>query len=47
MWALRDNLTPFDAVYVALAEALETRLLTCDRRLARAPGMARHVELVD
>jgi predicted nucleic acid-binding protein len=46
VWALRDNLTAYDAVYVALAEALETRLLTCDGRLARAPGMARRVELV-
>jgi predicted nucleic acid-binding protein len=46
VWALRDNLTAYDAVYVALAEALETTLLTCDGRLARAPGMARRVELV-
>jgi predicted nucleic acid-binding protein len=46
VWALRDNLTAYDAVYVALAEALDTTLLTCDRRLARAPGMARRVELV-
>ena len=46
VWALRDNLTAYDAVYVALAEALDTTLLTCDGRLARAPGMARRVELV-
>ena len=46
VWALRENLTAYDAVYVALAEALETTLLTCDGRLARAPGMARRVELV-
>jgi predicted nucleic acid-binding protein len=46
VWALRDNLTAYDAVYVALAEALDTRLLTCDGRLARAPGMARRAELV-
>jgi predicted nucleic acid-binding protein len=46
VWALRPNLTAYDAVYVALAEALETRLVTCDGRLARAPGMARRVELV-
>jgi hypothetical protein len=32
-------------VYVALAEVLDTRLLTCGR-LARAPGMGRRVELV-
>jgi predicted nucleic acid-binding protein len=46
VWALRDNLTAYDAVYVALAEALDTTLLTCDGRLARARGMAKRVELV-
>jgi len=46
VWALRDNLTAYDAVYVALAEALECALLTCDGRLARAPGLSRRVELV-
>lgn len=46
MWALRQNLTAYDAAYVALAEALDTMVLTCDRKLARAPGMADRVELV-
>ena len=46
VWALRQNLTAYDAVYVALAEALDAKLLTCDSRLARAPGMARRVGLV-
>jgi len=46
VWALRDNLTAYDAVYVALAEALECTLLTCDGRLARAPGLSRRVVLV-
>jgi len=46
VWALRQHLSAYDAVYVALAEALETVVLTCDARLARAPGMARRVELV-
>ena len=46
VWALRQKLTAHDTVYVALAEALETSLVTCDGRLARAPGMARRVELV-
>ena len=40
VWQLRQNLTACDAVYVALAEALEAPLLTCDARLARAPGLA-------
>jgi predicted nucleic acid-binding protein len=39
IWALRDNLTPYDAAYVALAEALRAQLLTRDARLARAPGI--------
>ena len=37
-WELRDNLTLYDAWYVALAELLGTELATLDRRLARAPG---------
>jgi predicted nucleic acid-binding protein len=36
VWELRQNLSGHDAVYVALAEVLDTRLLTCDGRLARA-----------
>jgi len=46
IWSLRQNLTAYDAVYVALAEVLDTIVLTCDRKLARAPGSARRVELV-
>jgi predicted nucleic acid-binding protein len=46
VWELRRNLSAYDAVYVALAEVLDTVLLTCDARLARAPGAARRVELV-
>jgi predicted nucleic acid-binding protein len=38
VWELRRNLTAFDAVYVALAEVNDGVLLTCDRRLSRAPG---------
>jgi predicted nucleic acid-binding protein len=46
VWELRQNLSAYDAVYVALADALDTVLLTCDGPLARAPGAARRVELV-
>jgi predicted nucleic acid-binding protein len=46
VWALRHNLSAYDAVCVALAEVLDAVLLTCDGRLARAPGTGRHVELV-
>jgi predicted nucleic acid-binding protein len=45
IWALRKNLTAYDATYVALAEALDTVVLTCDGRLARAPGISRRVAL--
>ena len=34
VWTLRNNFTAYDAVYVALAEALNARLLTRDQRLA-------------
>jgi predicted nucleic acid-binding protein len=38
IWELGDNLTAYDASYVAVAEALDCPLLTADARLARAPG---------
>jgi predicted nucleic acid-binding protein len=37
-WELRENLTVYDAAYVALAELLGVPLLTADTRLAGAPG---------
>lgn len=37
-WEMRANVTPYDAWYVALAEALGATLATLDARLARAPG---------
>ncbi len=46
VWALRQNLSAYDAVYVALAEALDGTLLTCDARLTRAPGLSRRSELI-
>ena len=46
IWALRENLTAYDAVYVALAEALDSRLVTGDARLARAPGVTARVDLL-
>jgi predicted nucleic acid-binding protein len=36
IWALRDTLTPDDAAYLALANALDARVLTTDRGLAAA-----------
>jgi len=46
VWDLRHNLTAYDAVYVALAEALDAPLLTRDQRLAAAAGHHARVELV-
>jgi predicted nucleic acid-binding protein len=46
-WALRHNLSYYDALYVALAARLGYPLLTADARLARAPGLPCAVELVD
>jgi predicted nucleic acid-binding protein len=37
-WELRDNVTVYDAAYVALAELLASPLVTADARLAHAPG---------
>jgi predicted nucleic acid-binding protein len=39
VWDLRDNLTPYDAAYVALAETLNATLFTRDVRLSRAPDL--------
>ena len=46
VWELRHNLTAYDAVYVALAEALEAPLLTRDRRLAAATAHHARVEVL-
>lgn len=47
IWELRENLTAYDAAYVALAEALNAPLITQDARLARASGHRATVELYD
>jgi predicted nucleic acid-binding protein len=46
VWELRENLSSYDACYVALAEALDAPLLTADRRLANAPGVRCRVEVL-
>lgn len=45
-WELRDNLSFYDGLYVALAEALDAPLLTFDARLAKAPGILAEVEVI-
>ena len=46
VWALRANLTAYDAAYVALTEALDAVLVTTDAKLARAPGHRARVEVL-
>ena len=45
-WELRENLTAYDAAYVALAEMLDATLLTGDARVSRAPGKQCRTELL-
>jgi len=45
-WELKDNLTIYDAAYVALAEILDVTLLTADPRLGRATGPRCSIEVV-
>jgi predicted nucleic acid-binding protein len=47
VWALRDNLSAYDAVYAALAEVLDATLVTCDGRISRAPGLAARIALIE
>ncbi len=46
LWVLRDNITAYDAAYVALAELLGATLLTRDRRLEAAVGHRAKIEVV-
>ena len=45
-WELRQNVTVYDAAYVALAELLDVALLTADTRLANAVGPRCHFDLL-
>ena len=46
MWELRESISAYDAAYVALAEALDAPLLTCDAKLARSHGHRAKIDLV-
>ena len=46
MWQLRDNLTAYDAAYVALAEGLQGRLMNGDGRMAGAAGHTADVRVI-
>jgi predicted nucleic acid-binding protein len=46
IWQLRDNITAYDAAYIALAEVLDATLVTSDRRLRQIRGHDAQVEVV-
>ena len=46
-WRLREHVTAYDAMYVALAEALDAPVVTCDAPLAGAPGHRARIELIE
>lgn len=46
-WKLRDNISAYDAMYVALAEAIDAPIVTCDGPLAKAPGHRARIEVID
>ncbi len=47
IWQLRDNLTAYDAAYVALAETLDVPLVTLDAKLASAAPPSARVEVIE
>jgi len=46
IWMLRENLTAYDAAYVALAEALGATLVTCDSKMGASPGHSARIEVI-
>jgi predicted nucleic acid-binding protein len=46
IWELRNNVTAYDAAYIALAEVLGCPLVTRDRKLSKVPGIGAKVEVV-
>jgi predicted nucleic acid-binding protein len=47
IWELRHVVTPYDAAYIALAEALDVVLVTADARLSRASGLHCEIEAIN
>jgi predicted nucleic acid-binding protein len=45
-WKVRDNISAYDAMYVALAEAIAAPIVTCDSPLAKAPGHRARIEVI-
>jgi len=46
-WKLRDNISAYDAMYVALSEAIDAPIVTCDGPPAKAPGHRSRIEVID
>jgi predicted nucleic acid-binding protein len=47
IWELKENVTAYDASYIALSEAIEAPLITTDGKLSKAPGHQAKIELYD
>lgn len=47
IWQLRESVSAYDASYIALAEALDAPLVTCDAKLARSHGHSADIELIE
>lgn len=47
IWQLRDSVTAYDGAYVALAEALDAPLVTCDAKLGRSHGHRATLEVIE
>ena len=46
VWELKENVTAYDAAYIALAEALRAPLVTCDAKVGRTRGIHTTVEVI-
>lgn len=46
IWELRENLTAYDASYVALSESMNAVFLTLDSKLTKVPRIKTRVELI-
>ena len=47
IWPMHDNVTAYDAAYLALASVLDATLITCDKALATVPGLRGRVEVLE
>jgi predicted nucleic acid-binding protein len=45
-WELRQNVTAYDAMYLAFAESLDATVLTCDRPFGRVTGHSARIEVI-